>query len=158
MNEPHAESTDLVPAAIGSREYGCMLYAGDEVSPRGYPSTNFFENANVGFTGLTIAVTESRADGGTLNISYSNAGKPEPPDDFTLTPLFDSVSNTGTLSFEASTKPALATPLTAATQLIVDGQPHALLNIETDGTTVSLPYFLDAGDIGPCLLYTSRCV
>lgn len=41
MNEPHAESTDLVPAAIGSREYGCMLYAGDEVSPRGYPSTNF---------------------------------------------------------------------------------------------------------------------
>ena len=43
MNEPHAESTDLVPAAIGSREYGCMLYAGDEVSPRGYPSTNFFE-------------------------------------------------------------------------------------------------------------------
>lgn len=149
MNEPHAESTDLVPAAIGSREYGCMLYAGDEVSPRGYPSTNFFENANVGFTGLTIAVTESRADGGTLNISYSNAGKPEPPDDFTLTPLFDSVSNTGTLSFEASTKPALATPLPAATQLIVDGQPHALLNIETDGTTVSLPYFLDAGDIGP---------
>ena len=76
-------------------------------------------------------------------------GKPEPPDDFTLTPLFDSVSNTGTLSFEASTKPALATPLPAATQLIVDGQPHALLNIETDGTTVSLPYFLDAGDIGP---------
>ena len=41
------------------------------IRDRGYPSTNFFENANVGFTGLTIAVTESRADGGTLNISYS---------------------------------------------------------------------------------------
>ena len=83
-----------------------MLYAGDEVSPRGYPSTNFFENANVGFTGLTIAVTESRADGGTLNISYSNAGKPEPPDDFTLTPLFDSVSNTGTLSKRPRSPPS----------------------------------------------------
>lgn len=149
MSEPHTETDSLIPSAIGSDEYGCMLYEGDGVSPQGYPSTNFYENANVGFTGLTISVTESEAAQGTVAISYSNADKPADPVDFTLTPTFDAVSNVCTLTFEASLAPKLTTPLPAATQLIVDGQHHALYDIAVDGTTVSLSCLLDAGSIGP---------
>lgn len=149
MDKTHAESGLSVPCAIDASGYGCMLYAGDRVTPKGYPSTNFYENANVGFTGLSIAVTEGEADQGTVAISYSNADKPADPADFTLTPTFDAVSNVCTLTFEASSAPMLTTPLPAATRLVIDGQHHALLDVAVDGTTVSLACLLDADSIGP---------
>lgn len=153
MGVAHANGTLTVPTAIGATAYGCMLFAGDQMTPAGYPSTNFYENINVGFTGLTFAVTESGAEAGRVSISYSDADKPADPADFTLTPAFDSFSNVDTLTFNASSQPLLATALPSAVQLIVDGEPHALLDISVDGTTVSLPCLLDASSIGP----TSTC-
>lgn len=149
MDKTHVEGERTVPCAIDASSYGCMLYAGDRITPKGYPSTNFYENANVGFTGLSFTVTESEASQGTVAVSYSNADKPADPADFALTPAFDAVSNVCTLTFEASFAPMLTTPLPAATQLIVDGQHHALLDIAVDGTTVSLNCRLDADSIGP---------
>lgn len=149
MGDAHVEGSLTVPSAVDSSAYGCMLYAGDAVSPEGYPSTNFFENGNVGFTGLTIAVTDSEDESGRVAISFSDADKPADPADFTLAPTFDSFSNVSVLTFEASSQPLLATPLPSATQLIVDGESHPLLDIAVDGTTVSLPCLLDAGSVGP---------
>ena len=152
-NAIHMEGNDTIPSAIDSGSYGCMLYAGDQMSPVGYPSTNFFENPHVGFTGLTLGVTESGEEAGRVSISYSSAEKPADPADFSLAPSFDSFSNIDVLTFEASSQPLLSTPLPSAVRLLVDGEPHALLDIAVDGTTVSLPCLLDASSIGP----TSTC-
>lgn len=147
MNAVHSQTQDTVPAATENIGYGCMLYKGDSVTPQGYPSTNFFENANIGFTGLSVSVQESATDRGRVRISHSNAGKPVVPTGLALKPLFDTVPNVGMLEFEASS--ALAFPETAhqVPQLIVDGKHHELFNTTVEGTRLRVPCMLDAVDI-----------
>lgn len=60
MDKAHTTGgIDYAPSAVGEDAYGCMLFEGSAITPQGYPSTNFFENASIGFTGLTIAAKDT---------------------------------------------------------------------------------------------------
>ena len=71
----HAQFIGAADSAYAST-YGCMLLAGSSVTPEGYPSTNFRENINLGFTGLTFMAMETAATQGIIEISYSPELKP----------------------------------------------------------------------------------
>lgn len=148
MTATHIDTSGCVPGTLGAT-YGCLYYAGDTVSPQGYPSTNFFENINVGFTGLTLTFLESEGTSGTVAVSYSEDDKPIAPTELTLTPTFDTMSNAQTLTFEASSAVLLTSDDTIRPRLIVDGEQHRIANVRVDGTTVVADLFLNPGDIGP---------
>lgn len=65
MDKAHTTGgIDYAPSAVGEDAYGCMLFEGSAITPQGYPSTNFFENASIGFTGLTIAAKDTGGETG----------------------------------------------------------------------------------------------
>ncbi|WP_225749689.1 peptidase M6 [Paraeggerthella sp. Marseille-Q4926] len=154
MNEIHTNGGGgLVSSAVNGTGYGCMLYEGDTVSPRSFPSTNFFENVNLGFTGLTITATETGGGAGKFSVSYSSEDKPAAPSDFTLTPAFSTVSNANNLVFEASSAPSFPLGPTPQPTLIVDGEHAPLYDIKIDGTKITVPFFVNPADLKP----TSTC-
>ena len=71
----------IVPTATDGERWGCMLYAGDSVTPSTSPSTNFYESASAGWTGISIDVVRSDATSGTVVVSFDESEKPssEPP-------------------------------------------------------------------------------
>lgn len=84
-SQQHSSFSNVADGTV-SPEYGCMMMQDDALTPEGYPSTNFCENINIGFTGISIAVTESTATQGTVEVSFSSALKPTlSPDAITLT-------------------------------------------------------------------------
>ena len=94
MDKAHTTGgIDYTPSAVGEDAYGCMLFGGSATTPQGYPSTNFFENASIGFTGLTIAAKDTGEETGTISVSYSDDSKPEISGELALTPTFESFSN-----------------------------------------------------------------
>lgn len=66
-----------VPNGFGQDSYTCMFYGGSTLTPVTAPSTNFRDNIDVGFTGISIEFLESGETSGTLKISYSEDDKPE---------------------------------------------------------------------------------
>ena len=72
----HIEYSGLA-GGTGQAPYECMMTAGDAVTPQGYPSTNFNENINIGFTGLTIEVLECGESQGKVRVSWSAEHKPD---------------------------------------------------------------------------------
>ena len=71
----HTEYSGLA-GGTGRAPYECMMTAGDAVTPQGYPSTNFNENVNIGFTGLTIEALECGESQGKVRVSWSAEHKP----------------------------------------------------------------------------------
>ncbi|MBO4835417.1 MAG: hypothetical protein J5483_04820, partial [Lachnospiraceae bacterium] len=79
-------STLYVPNGFGQDSYTCMFYGGSSLTPTSAPSTNFRDNIDVGFTGISIEFLESGEKSGTLKISYSDKEKPvEKPLEIELT-------------------------------------------------------------------------
>lgn len=71
----------------GHSPYGCMMTKGDAIGPNGiidaatnstssYPSTNYYESLSLGFTGISIKVTESSDTQGSVSVSYEGSLKP----------------------------------------------------------------------------------
>ncbi len=67
----------FAPNGFGQDSYTCMFYGGSSLTPTSAPSTNFRDNINVGFTGISIEFLESGEKSGMLKISYSEEDKPE---------------------------------------------------------------------------------
>ena len=135
----HYQFSGAADSAV-TEEYGCMMTEGDAATPEGYPSTNFRENINMGFTGISIEVTESVSNQGAVEISYSNELKPN------LSPsslVLSASEGRETLSTDAVELMG-SIPLVKASQL---EQPYVVVddtcsNATTilDGSTVTLSY------------------
>lgn len=65
-----------IPNGFAADGYTCMFYGGSSLTPTTGPSTNFRENINIGFTGISIEFLESGPQAGKLRISYSEKDKP----------------------------------------------------------------------------------
>lgn len=155
MDEEHSPKDDFAPPSSKQGGYGCMLQAGDRVTPTSYPSSNFRENINLGFTGLGFAVIESAEDRGAVEVSHSSVDKPVVPDGLELTYAGNGMSNDGVLVFDASTQP---TPVPSSSSgvgagLLVDGVYHPLSDPQADGLQVRIPFSLNASDVRP----SSKC-
>lgn len=75
-----------IPRAFNDKSYNCMFYGDSSLTPTSHPSTNFRDNIDVGFTGISIEFLESNETSGKLKISYSEEDKPaEVPLEVTLT-------------------------------------------------------------------------
>lgn len=149
MDAEHISNDGFAPVAAG-REYACMLFEGDEVTPDTYPSTNFFENEGLGYTGISAKATSCGDAAGTVRISHSGEDAPELPE-FGLT-LRDGqfAYNVGTLVFDATSAPYVGgeQALMADTRLVVDGVAHPT-SVSVDGTTVTVSCYFDADEITP---------
>lgn len=154
MDKAHTTGgIDYAPSAVGEDAYGCMLFEGSAITPQGYPSTNFFENASIGFTGLTIAAKDTGGETGTISVSYSDDSKPEISGELALTPTFESFSNASVLTLRASTPILKATEEMQQAQLVIDGSTYMLPFTTVKGDTVSTECFLDPEALSP----SSRC-
>lgn len=154
MDKAHTTGgIDYAPSAVGEDAYGCMLFEGSAITPQGYPSTNFFENASIGFTGLTIAAKDTGGETGTISVSYSDDSKPEISGELALTPTFEFFSNTSVLTLRASTPILKATEEMQQAQLVIDGSTYMLPFTTVKGDTVSTECLLDPEALSP----SSRC-
>lgn len=154
MDKAHTTGgIDYAPSAVGEDAYGCMLFEGSAITPQGYPSTNFFENASIGFTGLTIAAKDTGEETGTISVSYSDDSKPEISGELALTPTFESFSNASVLTLRASTPILKATEEMQQAQLVIDGSTYMLPFTTVKGDTVSTECLLDPEALSP----SSRC-
>ena len=154
MDKTHTTGgIDYAPSAVGEDAYGCMLFEGSAITPQGYPSTNFFENASIGFTGLTIAAKDTGGETGTISVSYSDDSKPEISGELALAPTFESFSNTSVLTLRASTPILKATEEMQQAQLVIDGSTYMLPFTTVKGDTVSTECLLDPEALSP----SSRC-
>ena len=153
--------------------YGCMYHAGDALTPKTYPSTNFFESLNLGFTGLTLNfVSETPASAGvdaagSLEVTYSAEFEPS-PSDFSITRVDDEpVLNIDEISLKSSSEVqfnkgdtgggAVGSPETR------DMAPYPYLNV--DGTNVSVKADVAGSDIkvsyaadASCFSHAQDCI
>lgn len=148
MGEPHTSLPGRSPAAASGR-YGCMLAEGVEITPDTFPSTNFYESAGLGYTGISVRADACGPTGGALTVSHSGKDAPDLPD-FTITPASgQSVTNMAQLSFEASVAPRLAaTEEGDFARIVIDGVPHQAL-LDVDGTSIKASCYFDPDGIGP---------
>lgn len=154
MDKAHTTGgIDYASSAVGENAYGCMLFEESAITPQGYPSTNFFENASIGFTGLTIAAKDTGGETGTISVSYSDDSKPEISGELALTPTFESFSNASVLTLRASTPILKATEEMQQAQLVIDGSTYMLPFTTVKGDTVSTECLLDPEALSP----SSRC-
>lgn len=87
-DEHISDGTGIVPRGITSTSdfYSCMYYDDMSITPTSFPSSNFYENIEIGFSGISIEFLETHDNYGTLRISYSDENKPEEkPLEFTQT-------------------------------------------------------------------------
>ncbi len=152
MDATHSSGIGYAPAAVTGTGYGCMLYAGQEVSPTTYPSTNFGESIGGGFTGLTFLVGECGEGSGAVTVSWSDAAKPVPLE-FSLSLKPTTLLNWGPVCFTMS-YPALckAYETGAFPYLEIDGK-RVLSVTDASGETVTMDYKLNPGEVSP----TSAC-
>lgn len=152
MDATHSEGIGYAPAAIAGDGYGCMLYAGQEMSPTTYPSTNFGESIGGGFTGLTFSIGECGEDSGAVTVSWSDADEPV-PGNFSLSLQSSTLLNWGPVTF-AMSYPALykAFENEAFPYLVIDGK-RIFSAADVSGKTVSMRYQLNPGEVLP----TSAC-
>lgn len=147
MDADHV-SVDGAAANAEADGYGCMLYEGDEVTPDTYPSTNFFENKGVGYTGIGIRIASCGPGSGTVEISHTGADEPDLPDFSLSLREGQLLYNMGEISFDASSAPRLADGGTTRSFLVVDGVRHPA-TVRVDGSTVSIACYFDANEIAP---------
>lgn len=152
MDATHSSGIGYAPAAVTGDGYGCMLYAGQEVSPTTYPSTNFGESIGGGFTGLTFSIGECGEGSGAVTVSWSDAAKPVPLE-FSLSLKPTTLLNWGPVCFTMS-YPALckAYETGAFPYLEIDGK-RVLSVTDASGETVTMDYKLNPGEASP----TSAC-
>ena len=152
MDATHSSGIGYAPAAVTGDGYGCMLYAGQEVSPTTYPSTNFGESIGGGFTGLTFSIGECGEGSGAVTVSWSDAAKPVPLE-FSLSLKPTTLLNWGPVCFTMS-YPALckAYETGAFPYLEIDGK-RVLSVTDASGETVTMDYKLNPGEVSP----TSAC-
>ena len=152
MDATHSSGIGYAPAAITGDGYGCMLYAGQEVSPTTYPSTNFGESIGGGFTGLTFSFRECGEDSGAVTVSWSDADAPV-PGSFSLSLQSGTLLNWGPVTF-AMSYPALykAFENGAFPYLEINGR-RIFAAADVNGETVSMRYQLNPGEVLP----TSAC-
>ncbi|WP_080800758.1 metallopeptidase domain-containing protein [Arabiibacter massiliensis] len=148
MDAPHLIEAGSVPhAAEGFR---CMLLAGDAITPASRPSSNFYENAGIGFTGLSFEATNVESARGTVRVAYSSAGRPD-VGSFTLTPRPGrGIMNIDAVTLEASSAPMLAFPADPEMQpsLVVDGVGQ-YASARLSGTVVTASFALAADAVKP---------
>lgn len=148
MDADHTADPGSIPHARDG--FHCMLFAGDAVTPTTYPSTNFNENAAIGFTGLAFEATASEADRGAVRLSFSSANRPD-PSSFTLTPMLDrGVMNIDTVPLQASSAPLVAFPDDPEMRpaLVVDGVPHPA-DLKVSGSAVEASFKVGANALKP---------
>ena len=152
MDATHSSGIGYAPAAVTGDGYGCMLYAGQEVSPTTYPSTNFGESIGGGFTGLTFSFSECGEDSGAVTVSWSDADAPV-PGSFSLSLQSGTLLNWGPVTF-AMSYPALykAFENGAFPYLEINGR-RIFSAADVSGETVSMRYQLNPGEVFP----TSAC-
>lgn len=154
MDKAHTTGgIDYATNAVGENTYGCMLFEESAITPQGYPSTNFFENASIGFTGLTIAAKDTGEETGTISVSYSDDSKPEISGELALTPTFESFSNASVLTLRASTPILKATEEMQQAQLVIDCSTYMPPFTTVKGGIVSTERLLDPEALSP----SSRC-
>ena len=159
---PHRQGASGVFETDGP--YRCMLFPGDSITPTSNPSSNFGESSLFGFTGLSFIVPaagdaagnsrvnaggSSGVTSGTIEISHTTQGRPD-PSPFTLTLAPDAaVYNVGTLTLEASLAPRLnlLAPETEPYLRIDDAQ--ILCSVSVVDKTVSMRYMTDDQQLKP---------
>lgn len=152
MDATHSSGIGYAPAAVTGDGYGCMQYAGQEVSPTTYPSTNFGESIGGGFTGLTFSFGECGEDSGAVTVSWSDADEPV-PGNFSLSFQPATLLNWGPVTF-AMSYPALykAFENGAFPYLEINGR-RIFAAADVNGEIVSMQYQLNPGEVFP----TSAC-
>lgn len=151
-NLPHEELGSYIPSARGAGEsgYGCMLFKGSaSLTPKSVPvSTNFYENLAVGFTGLGFEALETGGATGTLRISYSDEGKPD-PSSFSLECITKEILNVGTVELEASSDLVLATWEQGYTEdpYLIIGGVRVPARVKVDGNRAVISYCINAHEV-----------
>lgn len=130
--------------------YGCMLGEGGTITPDGYPSTNFFENINTGFTGLSFEATEAGSSQGSVIISFSNELKPNlDPNDLTITPAAKrGVLNIDTVELVSSSKLTRAQGITSPYVVAGGKKATVYVNNITD-KTITISYAISPESFVP---------
>lgn len=141
----------------GIGAYGCMMTAGDSISPKGstdsngtfadYPSTNFFENIYTGFTGLSIQITQNGENSGAALISYSNRLKPNITSDMlTLSQVSPrGIDSTDVITLQGS-MPLARAGFTETPYLLIGDTRHDIYVDDPSGQTISFSYSISAED------------
>lgn len=145
-----AEHTSLSLSSTEPDGYGCMLYEGDAITPDTFPSTNFYENKGLGYTGLCVAVTGCNPESGQVTIAHTgNEAADLPAFDITAR-SGQRVYNAGTLTFDATTAPWFdpSKQYQSGAKLIVDGAPHDV-SLAVSGTEITVAYRFDPNEISP---------
>lgn len=136
----------------GTETYGCMMLAGDYITSDGvgsgsngivssYPSTNFYESINRGFTGLSIEVLETNENQGTVKIGYSDESKPDlSPDSLTLSQTNPrAVSNVDAFELTASI-PLVRNSNAGIVFIKAKGTQGAVTVEDVSGSSLTLSY------------------
>ncbi len=143
---PHQTSNGVLYAA-GATEYGCMFREGDVLSPTTTPSTNFYEQLNLGFTGLSLSFGACDDTTGTVSVSYSSEHKPDPTN-FTIVRADEhAVSNIDSLALTASAPVLINTAIEQGASfnpyLLVDGQVVST-KPSASGSAITVQYAFSA--------------
>lgn len=68
----------FIEALNNGSSYSAYLYTGDSVTPTTKPSTNFFEDVGLGYTGIAVTVQQTQTAQGAVNISYEPVSPVDP--------------------------------------------------------------------------------
>lgn len=148
------EHIEYIGSAPGSGKpyYGCMLMAGDEVTPLGstsngefgdYPTTNFLENINAGFTGLSFKVEQSGPEKGIVRVSYSLENEPSISSDSLVLTQSEprGIDSTDVIELKANI-PLTRSYNSEAAHLEVDGKTAHVLIENLTHNTITISYDL----------------
>lgn len=149
---PHAIHDGVISAADESG-FGCFFNEGDALTPSGYPSTNFHEAINLGFTGLSFEFGEEGEGSGSLSVSYSSADAPAVSSEITFERTGDArpLLNVDTLSLKSSVSLSLNQGTQEGWEDIPDGSVYIQVGSEryypaftVDGSRVDVSYAISA--------------
>ncbi len=139
----HSSRDGRISSAYAEDSLGCLFYAGDSLTPKSTPSTNFQENIDVGFTGLTINFLESNESHGKLKISYSDEYKPmEKPFEIELSSA-EAFPGGCRIEFTANQQLSTANPYAMYARIAGEGNIFYLRNTTISGNVFSGDLFLD---------------
>ena len=142
---PHYGDSEggVAPTAEDGDRWGCMLYAGDSVTPATSPSTNFYENAEAGWSGISLEVVRSDEDGGTVVVRFDPSERPssEPPR-LTVAEGTELLCG-GHVTLQADSNVTLS-PEAYARVVLDTGVEAACVNLKAQGSLVEFDANIDA--------------
>ena len=141
MERAHLQGSGTTVCRAASGEYGCLLTEGDEVTPDTFPSTNFYEVAALGYTGIGVRVDACGSRGGTVTISHTGKAAPELPEFSVSLDAGELLYNAGTLHLTAS---AATVDTKRTSPMLLVGDERVPVRIEVERDRIEVSYRFDA--------------